>query len=276
MLDQLIESKNHSGENHRRSGFLLTTFTAVFSALTFALIYSLFSYNLAMANDKLDISTLVAPPNIPADAPPPPITEPKQRNAGKTTDKLPSREENIQRVEEVPVKALTEISTTQNPKLSRPNGGFIIGRDFNPSASGNHITGRNSGDEGSSIGIGASDENSKVIDTTPPPIIKKPEIKPAPQKTVIQTGGVVNGKATDLVKPLYPAEAKAVGAKGTVNVQVMIDENGNVVSASAVSGHQLLRRTAERAAKASKFSPTFLSNQKVKVTGVIVYNFVAQ
>jgi protein TonB len=57
-------------------------------------------------------------------------------------------------------------------------------------------------------------------------------------------------------------------------VQVTIDESGNVISASAVSGHPLLRASAVDAARASKFSPTMLSGQAVKVTGVIVYNFV--
>ena len=55
------------------------------------------------------------------------------------------------------------------------------------------------------------------------------------------SGGVVNSKATQLVKPPYPAAAKAVNASGAVNVQVTIDENGNVISAAALSGHPLLR-----------------------------------
>ncbi len=88
------------------------------------------------------------------------------------------------------------------------------------------------------------------------------------------SGGVVNGKATNLVKPAYPAAAKAVRAQGAVNVQVTIDEQGSVISATAVSGHPLLRAAAVEAARASKFSPTMLSGQLVKVTGVIVYNFV--
>ncbi len=88
------------------------------------------------------------------------------------------------------------------------------------------------------------------------------------------SGGVINGKATDLVKPAYPAAAKAVRAQGAVNVQVTIDEQGSVISASAVSGHPLLRAAAVEAARASKFAPTRLSGQLVKVTGVIVYNFV--
>lgn len=90
------------------------------------------------------------------------------------------------------------------------------------------------------------------------------------------SGGVVNGKAISLVKPAYPAAAKAVRASGTVNVQVTIDENGNVIAASAVSGHPLLRSSAEAAARASKFSPTKVDGKPVKVTGVLVYNFTAQ
>ena len=110
-----------------------------------------------------------------------------------------------------------------------------------------------------------------VSQETEPPPDKDPTPKPVP-KTV--SAGVVNGKATYLTKPEYPAAARAVRASGAVNVQVTIDESGNVISASAVSGHPLLRSSAVNAARSSKFSPTMLSGQKVKVTGVIVYNFV--
>jgi TonB family protein len=90
------------------------------------------------------------------------------------------------------------------------------------------------------------------------------------------SGGVLNGKATKLVKPVYPAAAKAVRASGAVNVQVTIDEKGSVVAASAVSGHPLLRASAVQAARESTFSPTLLSGKPVKVTGVIVYNFTPE
>jgi len=95
--------------------------------------------------------------------------------------------------------------------------------------------------------------------------------EPVP-KTV--NGGVLNGKAVSLPKPPYPAAARAVGASGAVTVQVLIDENGNVASASAVSGHPLLRAASVQAAQAAKFSPTTLSGNPVKVAGVITYNFV--
>jgi periplasmic protein TonB len=74
-------------------------------------------------------------------------------------------------------------------------------------------------------------------------------------------------------KKVYPPAAKAVKATGAVNVEVQIDENGNVISAKAVSGHPLLRPAAESAARASKFAPTMLSGQKVQVTGILVFNF---
>jgi TonB family protein len=87
------------------------------------------------------------------------------------------------------------------------------------------------------------------------------------------SGGVLNGKAVNLPLPPYPAAAAAVKASGAVSVQVMIDENGNVISAQAVSGHPLLRAAAVDAARAAAFSPTMLSGEPVRVTGVITYVF---
>ena len=88
-------------------------------------------------------------------------------------------------------------------------------------------------------------------------------------------GGVLTGKAVSLPLPEYPAAAKAVRAAGAVSVQVTIDENGDVIAASTVSGHPLLRAAAVEAARMAKFSPTLLDGNPVKVSGVLVYNFVA-
>lgn len=93
--------------------------------------------------------------------------------------------------------------------------------------------------------------------------------------TGISGGNVLNGKATSLPLPTYPRAARAVRASGAVTVQVVLSETGEVESASAVSGHPLLRAAAVEAARAAKFSPTTLSGNPVKVSGVLVYNFAA-
>jgi TonB family protein len=94
-------------------------------------------------------------------------------------------------------------------------------------------------------------------------------------KTIV-TGGVLNGKVLKKPPPRYPSEARSVRAQGTVVVQLVVDEKGNVVSAQAISGPPLLRDASEQAARSAKFSPTLLCGQPVKVTGVITYGFVLQ
>jgi Ca-activated chloride channel family protein len=109
---------------------------------------------------------------------------------------------------------------------------------------------------------------------SPPPPAKSPGIARLHGPPMQISAGVINGKATSLPKPPYPAAARAVKASGAVSIQVTVDESGNIVSASAMSGHPLLRAAAEQAAKGAKFSPTMMSGQPVRVTGVITYNFV--
>lgn len=83
--------------------------------------------------------------------------------------------------------------------------------------------------------------------------------------------GVVNGKATDLPKPIYPESARSQKISGKVEVRVTIDEQGNVISAKAISGPEELREPSEKAALESKFSPTRLEGEPVKVTVIIIY-----
>ena len=94
------------------------------------------------------------------------------------------------------------------------------------------------------------------------------------QKPKMISGGVLNGKAVSLPKPAYPSSARAVNAHGAVVVQILIDEEGSVVSAAAVSGHPLLKAAAADAARGARFSPTRLQGEPVRVSGVIVYDFV--
>jgi TonB family protein len=89
-------------------------------------------------------------------------------------------------------------------------------------------------------------------------------------------GGVLNGKAASLPLPEYPAIARSAHAEGAVQVRIMIDEGGNVIEATALSGHPLLRAAAVSAARDAKFTQTRLQGEPVRVTGILVYNFAVQ
>jgi TonB family protein len=98
------------------------------------------------------------------------------------------------------------------------------------------------------------------------PPTPKPITKPV-------SGGVLNGSALSLPAPRYPDIARRTRAGGMVVIEVVIDENGKVISAKAIEGPSLFYNEATEAAKRAKFSPTKLSGVPVKVTGIIKYNF---
>ncbi|HZG54432.1 MAG TPA: energy transducer TonB [Pyrinomonadaceae bacterium] len=86
------------------------------------------------------------------------------------------------------------------------------------------------------------------------------------------SAGILNGKAVSKPNPVWPKEAR--GIKGTVSVQILADEDGKIIKAEAVSGPEQLQQAAVEAAYKARLSPTRLSGQPVKVSGVLVYNFL--
>ena len=116
-------------------------------------------------------------------------------------------------------------------------------------------------------GASASKAPLVVLDSEAPPApMPKPLLKPV-------SGGVLNGTAVSLPSPAYPETARRMRIAGLVIVQVVLDETGKVISAQATEGPQPLRDAAVQAARKARFSPTKLSGQPVKVTGVINYKF---
>ncbi len=93
-------------------------------------------------------------------------------------------------------------------------------------------------------------------------------------------GGILNGKAVELPKPVYPPAAKAVKASGMVVVQVTVNEKGEVTSADAISGHPLLKAAAVTAARKAKFNPSSPQQQQngkaAEMKGILTYNFTPQ
>jgi len=81
-------------------------------------------------------------------------------------------------------------------------------------------------------------------------------------------GGMLNGKAIYLPLPESPG-----GEAGVVLVAVVIDEQGSVTEARAVSGPQNLHAAAVSAARLARFSPTLLMGEPVRVSGTLSYSF---
>ncbi|HXQ71670.1 MAG TPA: TonB family protein [Pyrinomonadaceae bacterium] len=261
MFDNLVESSSHKQDITRKGSFVIGTLI-IYGVLILAFgIASILWYDAHLTAQELELTTLVAPVPVPQQQ-----KEPEQKQEAKPTkveQNVDVRKELIADVAEsrVPPKEISA-KASDVPPVRRGVTTVIGNNDSNAAAP-------MPAGPGSGTVVNAP---AKVnIAEEPPP----PAPTPTPRTAPI-SGGVLNGKAISLPKPQYPPIARAAHAAGTVTVQVLIDENGSVVSAKAVSGHPLLQAVAVAAARQARFSPTKLSGQPVKVTGVIQYNFVAQ
>jgi periplasmic protein TonB len=259
MFDNLVESSSHKDDITRKGSFVGVTALIYLVLMVAFFVAGIYWYDAKLGEMELELTTLVAPVPVPQQQ-----KEPEQKQEAKPTkveQNVDVRKEliaDVTRTELVPKEVSAKASDV--PPVRR-GVTTMIGSE-NISAAAPMPSGPGSGTVVAAPKVQIADE--------PPP----PEAKPAPRAPI--SGGVLNGKAISLPKPAYPPIARAAHASGTVVVQVLIDENGNVVSAHAVSGHPLLQAVAVGAARQAKFSPTKLSGQPVKVTGVIQYNFVAQ
>jgi protein TonB len=120
--------------------------------------------------------------------------------------------------------------------------------------------------EAAGVRTNSSAEAPMVQLESDPPPAPRPILKPI-------SGGVLNGTALSLPAPSYPETARRMRVTGMVAVEVIVDETGKVISAVATSGPVALRDVAVQAALRARFSPTKLSGQPVKVSGLINYKF---
>jgi len=262
MFDNLVESSSHKDDITRKGSFIGVTALIYGVLLVTFFVAGIYWYDARLGDMELELTTLVAPVPVPQ----------VQKEPEKQQEAKPQKvEQNV----DVRKELIADVAESRLP----PKEISAKASDIPPVRRGvTTVIGNESSNAQNAMPAGPGAGNvvaapAKVdIGDAPPP----PEApKPTPPRAPI-SGGVLNGKAISLPKPAYPPIARAAHASGTVVVQVLIDENGNVVSAHAVSGHPLLQGAAVGAARQARFSPTKLSGQPVKVTGVIQYNFVAQ
>ena len=73
--------------------------------------------------------------------------------------------------------------------------------------------------------------------------------------------------------PQYPAAASAARAHGEVTVKAVVDPEGNVIYARAVSGPPLLRDAAKEAVQHWRYRPLLDNGKPIAVTTVAILDF---
>lgn len=267
MFDQLVESTAHHEDSARKGWFLLGTFALYFVLFAGLLVFAIDQYDRSLTAQNMADLKLIA--NVATDEPPAPVQkEQKQETPKQTQVKVENQVSTVREVvTERPEVVQTGVSKGREGQ-SPPIPGAVKGKVDYQAPAGSPFGDPNA------TGPATSSAPPVVSEAPPPPPPPRPTPAPVPKAPI--SGGVLNGKAISLPKPPYPPIAKAAHASGTVTVQVTIDESGKVISAHAVGGHPLLQQAAVQAAYQARFTPTQLSGQPVKVTGVITYNFVAQ
>ena len=263
MFNNLIESSSHAKEFKRRGSFLLFTTGTYVVLFVVTGVISIYAYDARLEEQTLEI-TLISPQDFaPQPDPAPVASQPdRPRDASNNPNAIAERAVAMANVNQ-PIAPPT-ISTTPNVNLPIPNGDYVVtGRDYTPGPPGGPAT--SSGGGGGQL---VPPRQLVPVDDQPP----LPPEPPKPPKVVSK--GVITGLAIHLPKPLYTEIAKRAKAQGSISVQVLIDESGRVISAKALGGSPFLTVEAQKAAMQARFAPTLLSNQPVKVSGIITYNFV--
>ncbi|HEX8706939.1 MAG TPA: energy transducer TonB [Pyrinomonadaceae bacterium] len=273
MFSNLIVSSSQKDDYRRRGSFFLGAlgiYAVFFAAIGVASIYA---YDAHVENQNLELIALVTPVDSREVTP---RQERRQiaRPAAASADNRPAmsvRTENVAPTTDTRIAPRGVFVNTNQAPPSKPGLPSVIWRRNEDIGGGGGGNGKHGifGDDNNNTT--ASKEIAELAPEPPPaPRVEKP------MQPRLVTKGVINGQATHLPKPPYPALAKAAHAFGVVTVQVLIDEKGKVVSAKAVRGHPLLLQAAEDAAYQARFTPTLLSQQPVKVSGLITYNFLLQ
>jgi protein TonB len=104
----------------------------------------------------------------------------------------------------------------------------------------------------------------------------KPEpakTEPAASSSPVDVGSTLMAYATAKPNPVIPPAARAMRTSGVVQVNVTVDENGDVVEIGKTTGPSLLQAAAKDAIKKWKFKPFTRDGQPVKASGYVSFNF---
>jgi TonB family protein len=263
MFNNLIESTSHAKEFKRRGSFLLFTTATYVVLIVITGVVSIYAYDAHLDTQTTELELLTFVPLPPAEVAPPRVEEVRPAS---NSDRPPTQSTRTDMVASTsdPTHVPPKVGTTATDVPPWHPGAVLGLTNVDPPTPA-----------GSNNGVPRGTGTTPMVDipdTPPPPAPPAPVIP----KLIKVSQGVLTSKALFLATPNYPPLARPIKLQGIVTVQVLIDETGKVISAKAISGHPILVPEAQKAAMQSRFSPTLLSNQPVKVSGVITYNFKLQ
>jgi protein TonB len=274
MFSNLIESGSHTADLKRKGRFFLATTAFYGLLLAVTGVGSIYAYNVRVDdNSDLEVISLMRFP--PAEAR---TAEPRREEQRAASS--PARNNQVMTRVEISMQTpyhSERIASAGTPEVGPRQNVVIAAFNSNPEATGGPVGPHNNGPLYGAGNNNAGPTVTETIEPPPPAAVPTPTPAPTPKK---ETGPVrlpstlISSKAIDKPAPPYPAIAKAANVQGTVAVQIVIDERGQVISAKATSGHPLLLNAAVQAAHRARFTPTVLGGQPVKVTGSITYNFL--
>lgn len=279
MFSNLIESGSHGRDLKRKGSFFIGTFLFYTVLLTAAGVGSIYAYNVRLdGQTDYELLTVMRFPAAAEKAEP---AKPRPQPKAAATSSGDSGPQQVARIKHLAVNAPLpnrEVAPEGTRTLA-PNVPYVFDKhEYIPPGAG-----FGGGEKGVAAGVPPPPGPPVVTDAieAPEARVVKPTPTPAPeppkrQGPVRVPSSVLSGKAVAKPAPPYPPIARQIRQEGTVAVQIVVDEQGRVVSAKATSGPPLLLLAAERAALQARFTPTMLNGQPVKISGVITYNFVLQ
>lgn len=262
MFNNLIESSSHAKEYKRRGSFLLFTGAGYLVLFVVLGVVSIYAYDAHLERQSTELELLSwvpQPPEAPAVN-----VERNPIRADTHADAAADRPMRTVLIDSVanPNNVPDHPGTTASTIPPAPRGAVWGPKNVDP-------IGPAAGSNGTPGGTGNTVVIADMPDEPPPAPTPVPQVP-----RILKVSRVLNSQALSLPPPSYPQLARNIRLQGVVIVQVLINEEGNVISAKATAGHPILIPEAQRAALRARFSPTVLGDQKVKVQGVITYNFV--
>ena len=271
MFSNLIESGSHTADLKRKGRFFLATTAFYGLLLAVTGVGSIYAYNAKLEyNPDFELISMMRFPPAEARSEEPRREEQRAASSPARSNQIATRTELSMQTpyhgNRIASITTPEVRTNQAVVIANFNSTpEVTGGPIGPPIPGStHSTSNN-------VGPAVTD----IVE--PPPPAPVPTPKPAPPRQdgpIRLTSSLISSKTLEKPAPPYPAMAKLTNIQGTVAVQIVIDEKGNVISAKATSGPPLLQNAAVQAAYRARFTATILGGQPVKVTGSITYNFV--